>query len=280
MRIGSYEIEPVLDGVMKVPATAAFTKTTDADWAPHRDLLDENGMVGMSLGGFLLRGEDRVILVDVGLGHFEMGGRKLGGKMLESMAERGVQPSDVTDVLFSHLHLDHVGWASHEGKPVFANATYRCDQRDWEYWITGPIEATKGVAADFAVKQREAMAPVTDRMTMWSTDGTLLPGIDVQHAPGHTPGSAILIISGGTDRAVLLGDVVHCPVELLDEGWGGLGDVDPELAKQTRNAAARELEGSDTLVSAAHFPGMAFGRLLKGEGRRRWGFSEVLSSGF
>src|SRR6185369_12408921 len=107
MRIGSYEIEPVLDGVMKVPATAAFTKTSDADWAPHRDLLDENGMVGMTLGGFLLRGEGRVVLVDVGLGHYEMGGRRLGGRLLNNLAALGVKPAEVTDVVLSHLHLDH-----------------------------------------------------------------------------------------------------------------------------------------------------------------------------
>jgi hypothetical protein len=69
---------------------------------------------------------------------------------------------------------------------------------------------------------------------------------------------------------MLLGDVVHCPVELLDEEWAGVGDLDPELAKRTRNALARELEGTDTPVAAAHFPGLVFGRLLAGEGRRNW----------
>jgi glyoxylase-like metal-dependent hydrolase (beta-lactamase superfamily II) len=270
MKIGEYTIDPVLDGVMRIPATAAFPTTSESDWAPHRDLLDENGRIGLSLGGFLLRGGGRTVLVDAGLGHFDMNGRQLGGQMLDNLAALGVKPADVTDVIFSHLHLDHVGWASDEGKPVFTNATYRCDQREWDYWITGPKEAMRGVSEDFFKKQQDAMKPAADRMEMWSTDTTILPGINVQHAPGHTPGSAILVLSGGTQRAVLMGDVVHCPVELLDEEWGGLGDVDPELAKATRNAAARELEGSDTLVSAAHFPGLSFGRLLQGEGKRRW----------
>ena len=53
---------------------------------------------------------------------------------------------------------------------------------------------------------------------------------------------------------------------------GRLGDVDPDLAKRTRNALARELEGTDVPVAAAHFPGMRFGRLLAAEGRRRWVF--------
>ena len=64
-------------------------------------------------------------------------------------------------------------------------------------------------------------------------------------APGHTPGSTIIVMSSGADRAMLLGDVVHCPIELLDDEWAGMGDVDPALARRTRVALARELEGSD-----------------------------------
>ncbi|MEX0683408.1 MAG: MBL fold metallo-hydrolase [Dehalococcoidia bacterium] len=270
MRIGNYEIDPVIDGTAQVPATVVFPNTGDSDWAPHRQLLDEDGRVGMTLGGFLLRGDGRAILVDVGLGHFELFGRKQGGRLLDNLALLGVRPEDVTDVVFSHLHLDHIGWASLNGNPVFSNATYRCDQRDWDYWISGPIEAMRGVPEEVAVNQRGAMKPVADRIETWSTDRVLFPGISVRHAPGHTPGSVVLVVSGGTERAVLLGDVAHCPVELLEEDWDGLGDVDPVLARATRNAAARELEGTNTLVSAGHFPGLAFGRLLKGQGRRRW----------
>src|SRR5262249_57867895 len=105
----------------------------------------------------------------------------------------------------------------------------------------------------------------------WDGGGGALPGIDVLAAPGHTPGSTVMVISSGTARAMLLGDVVHCPVQLVDDEWAGLFDVDPALARRTRTALARELEGRDIPVAAAHFPGMQFGRLLlTEEGGRRW----------
>ena len=91
-------------------------------------------------------------------------------------------------------------------------------------------------------------------MEMWDASGPVLPGVDAMVAPGHTPGSTIIVVSSKAERALLLGDVVHCPVELLDEEWAGMGDVDPELAKRTRNAMARELEGTDVPAAAAHFP--------------------------
>jgi hypothetical protein len=71
---------------------------------------------------------------------------------------------------------------------------------------------------------------------------------------------------------MLLGDVVYCPAGLLDDEWAGMTDVDPMLAKRTRNALARELEGTDVPVAAAHFQGMQFGRLLAANGTRRWVF--------
>ena len=107
-------------------------------------------------------------------------------------------------------------------------------------------------------------------METWDGSRPLLPGVDVLAAPGHTPGSTIIVLSSGTARGLLLGDVVYCPLELIDDEWAGLGDVDPELAKRTRNALARELEGTDVRVSGAHFPEMHFGRLVRAEGKRRF----------
>ena len=109
---------------------------------------------------------------------------------------------------------------------------------------------------------------------MWDGSGPLIPGLDRLEAPGHTPGSTVIVLSSGRERAMLLGDVVHCPVELVDDEWEAMFDVDPELAKRTRVRLNRELEGSDIPVAAAHFDGLAFGRLLRGAGsRRQWVFS-------
>ena len=214
MRIGSFEILPVLDGEMKAPGAAIYPKASPEDWKRHEAMLDADARMTLVLGGFLVRetASDRVILVDAGLGSFEMGpGRKPGGKLLESLAGHGVAVGDVTDLVFSHLHLDHVGWASESGVAVFPNATYRCHQAEWDYWITGPEEAMTGVSPDFVRQQKEAMLPVADRVETWSRDGELFAGVSLQHAPGHTPGSTILVISSGNERAVLLGDVAHSP---------------------------------------------------------------------
>jgi glyoxylase-like metal-dependent hydrolase (beta-lactamase superfamily II) len=248
---------------MRAPATAFYGDTTSEQWAPHQRFLQPDGMLQFDIGGFLVRAAgDRVVLVDAGLGP-QSGmmrnglGSFQGGALLDSLAAHKVRPEDVTDVLFTHLHFDHVGWASQEGVVTFPNATFRCDIRDWQHFRDNE-------------RVRPILGPVQDRLQTWSGSGPICPGVDAMSAPGHTPGSTIVVISSGTARGLLLGDVVHCPVELLEDEWSGVGDVDPALAKRTRNALARELEGTDTPMAAAHFPGLVFGRLLAAEGRRQW----------
>ncbi len=104
------------------------------------------------------------------------------------------------------------------------------------------------------------IGPLGDRLSTFSADGTVLPGVDALLAPGHTPGSTVFVISEGERRVLLIGDVVHCPVELVEEEWAAFGDVDPVLAARTRERVSRELDGAE--VGGAHFPGLALGRLI------------------
>jgi glyoxylase-like metal-dependent hydrolase (beta-lactamase superfamily II) len=225
-----------------------------ADWVGHRQFLDAEGQVEIELGGFLVRTGDRLLLVDVGIGP----NHQVGGQLLDSLRALGVDPAEITDVLFTHLHFDHVGWSAVKDDVVFPNATHRCHRLDWEYFFGTEVHITK------------KLRPVLDRVELFDGDVTIAPGVDVRLAAGHTPGSVLVVLSSGAARGLLLGDVVHCPVELLDDEWAGMGDVDPKLARATRNALARELEGTDIPVAAAHFPDLTFGRLLFGEGRRQW----------
>jgi glyoxylase-like metal-dependent hydrolase (beta-lactamase superfamily II) len=88
--------------------------------------------------------------------------------------------------------------------------------------------------------------------------------------PGHTPGHAGVVLSWNNERAFILGDAISCPAQLEEPEWSGLGDIDAKLARRTQEALAQEVEGTGALVGASHFPGLTFGRVLRGEGRRYW----------
>jgi len=269
VRVGDITVTPVHDGCFLVPPTAFFPSTSAADWAPHQAFLNDDGRLPLDLGGFLVRTGDRVILVDCGAGRRT---EPENGHLLTSLRALGVSAADVTDLVFTHLHFDHVGWATDNGAVVFENATYRCDSRDWVHFCGPDADESLSQAIFKSMTAVERLGPVASRFEMWSGDASLAPGLDVRSAPGHTPGSNVIVLSSGGSRALLLGDVAHCPVELLDSEWAALGDVDPALARVTREAWAREMEGTGVAASAAHFPGMRFGRLLPGDGARHWVF--------
>lgn len=260
-RIGAIEVVPLLDGSAWFDPNDTFVLPgVDDPWACHTDLLDDHGKLPLSMGGFLIRHAGRVAVVDTGVGTIR-NDEFAGGGMLDELRRHGVAPEDVTDVLFTHLHFDHVGWATQQGRVVFRNATHRVHEADWEHFVTGP-------EAD--ARARRKLEPLTDQLEPFATDGPLVPGIDARPMPGHTPGTTVFVVSSEGERALLLGDVVHTVVELLDDTWEAVFDVDRDAARAVRNAVAAELVETGDLAAPAHFPDLQFGRLVSGLHGREW----------
>jgi glyoxylase-like metal-dependent hydrolase (beta-lactamase superfamily II) len=258
MRVGDLEVTPLIDGEFRANPKEVYPSIVD--WEPHKKWLTHDGMLEMAIGCFLVRTDSRVVLIDAGLGGTLTIEGFTGGRLIDELAKSGLKPDDITDVVFTHLHFDHVGWATQKGTIVFPNATYRCDAKDWSHFV----------GDDGTREGGRKLFPVRDRLETFDGGTTLAPGVDTLPTPGHTPGHAAIVVSSGTDRVVILGDAAHCPLELEESEIDGLGDVDPALAKRTRNAIMRELEESGTPASAPHFPGLQFGRLLRAEGRPQW----------
>jgi glyoxylase-like metal-dependent hydrolase (beta-lactamase superfamily II) len=97
---------------------------------------------------------------------------------------------------------------------------------------------------------------------------SLAPGLTARATPGHTEGHYCLVLASGEHRVFLLGDAVECPLQVSEPDFYALSDVDPALAKRTREAVWREVEGTADVVAGAHFPELQFGRVLAGAGRR------------
>jgi glyoxylase-like metal-dependent hydrolase (beta-lactamase superfamily II) len=271
LMIGDIRIDGVVDGEGRFDPLKTFRTSTAEMWADHQDLLDVDGLLPFTMGAFLVRTGDTVALVDSGLGDATLMGI-VGGRMLDSLAALGVQPADVTDVIYTHLHADHIGWSTVGGAPTFPNATHRCAAAEWQHFMVDTKDVDEVYAGSVNAPRNafHHLGAVLDRFETFDGDGPLLPGIDTIAAPGHTPGSTVVVVSSGAERMVMLGDAVHCPVQLLESEWGALFDVDPVLARRTRNALAAELEGTGTHVGFSHVPHLTPGRLIRAEGRRRW----------
>jgi glyoxylase-like metal-dependent hydrolase (beta-lactamase superfamily II) len=285
MFVGGVEVLPILDGYGLLDPTQFFAGTTAEQWQNHSEYLRQDGMWRFPVGGFLVRTSDRTVLIDAGYGPNNTSSMSDGGSLLRNLAAVGVATTDVTDVVFTHLHPDHIGWAVSEGKLTFENATHRCHAADWTYFTEGngaamlkrPLE---GMAGSYTggLQWIDVVFAMQDRLETWGNDGVLLPNIDVIMAPGHTPGSTIAVISSGPERAVVVGDAIHCPAQLTETDWGCIGDVDPVSAARIRAQLVAELEGSNTLVAGPHFPEMRFGRVLVADRGSRWSFPQTPGS--
>ncbi len=264
--VGDIEVLVVSDGLIKASPTFYFVGTTAEQWEPHRRWLNHEGQVEFPFGCFLVRSGDKRVLIDTGLGHVNLWGFR-GGALLGELAAAGVRPEDVDTVFVTHLHVDHCGSCAmpdgDELRPAFPNAAYRWTADEHAYW-----QSDEAAHAGFSPK--EMMAAVAARYEPTNGGAVLAPGVNVMAMPGHTPGHAGVVLSSGSERAFLLGDAISCPAQLEEPEWSGMGDVDPKLARRTQEALAREIEGTGALLGASHFPGLTFGRVLRGEGRRYW----------
>jgi glyoxylase-like metal-dependent hydrolase (beta-lactamase superfamily II) len=256
MHIGEIELVPLVDGDCALPP--AFYQGVDVE---AHGLVADDGMVHIPIGCYLVRTGDRTVLLDAGLGP-RSNGWATGGRLPDALRDAGCELTDIDTVVLTHLHIDHIGWAVHEGVPFFPNATVRYGAGDWDHFVDGADADPTTVEVMHTLRDQDRLTPIEGDMI------GLAPGITARHTPGHTLGSYSLVLASGEERAYLLGDAVECPLQVSEPDLYVLSDVDPALAKRTREAIWREVEGTDTLVGAAHFTDLAFGRVLAGEGKR------------
>lgn len=256
MRIGEIEITVVNDGEGTLPSSYI----PKLDWEAHKGLLDDEGNFAIALGCFLITTKDKKILVDAGLGPVTFPPFR-GGDLPQGLAAAGVRPEDIDLVLVTHLHVDHIGWLAQDGKPFFPNAAVRFGEKDLDQFMRGE-EPDKFSAPIVNVLE------AAGRIDTLTGDAEVAPGVNMIDTPGHTLGHMAVVVSSGTERAFMLGDAIACPAQLEDSEWAAMSDIDPDLSSRSREALYRELEGTNDVMVAAHFPDLQFGRVLRGEGKR------------
>ena len=279
MRIGDLQIDPLIDGELAIPAATFYPPVTDEDWHPYREMLEP--VFGESthlctLGGFLIRHGKRLIVVDTGIGPNPKP-PFTGGGFRSALVAAGVARAEVTDVIFTHLHFDHIGWAAIDGRPYFPNATYRVDRRDWDHYCEdgpGMNELESGSCFPETDAPAVRLAPVADRLEFFQGEQEIMPGINALEASGHTPGETVLELSSAGERGLLLGDLVHAQPELIDDNargqWNFQGHIDEPAAIDSVTRMRKKIVDEKLPFAAAHFPGLQWARIDSAGERRTW----------
>lgn len=258
--LGDLRLTYVVDGGMAMLPEAFFPTFTQDYWDAHPEALDEKGQLAMSAGGLLVERDGRCILIDAGLGStrgpIHVNGVLVGhsdcGTLPQVLAALGHSSEDIEAVAFTHLHVDHTGWAFAPTK-VFPRARYIVAAQEWNLHKSG-IAAPGAPAADMLNLIEEAHTSVDD-------GEEIFPGVQALVTPGHSSGHTSYIVSTGAMRAVVFGDVFHTPAQLAHPDWPSLPDADHSRVAAARKRITAELQQPGTVGFAFHFGDQVFGRL-------------------
>jgi glyoxylase-like metal-dependent hydrolase (beta-lactamase superfamily II) len=270
MWLGDTRVSYVPDGDVRLPPRGWLPDTTDEVWSTHPEYLDRSAHLVASIGGLLVENGDRALLIDAGFGPETLPpdpgtprGVIRGGALLDSLAELGREPEEIEAVAFTHLHVDHLGWAWHpvpgSDRPAFGHADYLVSELEW---AQRDVLAANGMAREIA-----GLAPRVRTVT----DGQEIhPGVRVRITAGHTPGHAEYVITSGGQRLIAFGDAMHSPIQVEHPEWSAAVDHDPVRSADNRRRLVAELEEPDTIGFGIHFADVAFGRVQRDASGPAW----------
>jgi glyoxylase-like metal-dependent hydrolase (beta-lactamase superfamily II) len=272
MRIGSVQITSIVDGEILGSPELIYPQVDLAAIRKYPGHLDSvSGAFILALGGFLVEIDDRLILIDVGIGP-KPTYPNTGGAFRNALLARGVKLNDITDVILTHLHYDHLGWISRDGHPMFPNATLHCDRRDWNLFVDPDSEGSRNEFKFLTPENspQTKLAPFEEgTIAFWEGEAEILPGLRTLDAPGHTPGTVVFEITSAGERGIILGDVAHTVPELL-EAWPFSVAEDP-VAADASLRWVRDLVAEEGIPCVgSHFVGMRWGRVHKDQGQYHW----------
>lgn len=220
--VGSYTLDQLDTGIFALDGGAMFGVVPKVLWQ-EKIPADFQNRIPLSLRSMLIRGEGRTILIDTGIGdkwptkQAEMFGiEQPAHPLVAALALKGVTPEEVTDIIITHCHFDHIGGATfydsdHKLHPTLPNAKVHIQKSNWEH-ANHPNEK------DRASYLPENFQPLWDTGLVNLVEGEveILPGITSLLSNGHTIGQQLVRIGEGKDTVLYCGDLIptsaHLPI--------------------------------------------------------------------
>jgi glyoxylase-like metal-dependent hydrolase (beta-lactamase superfamily II) len=275
--LGTFKCTLFQDLVFKYNATDFFT---NADNAELKKSLDAHGVGSGTIPSpfiaVLLQQDSKKILIDTGIGFSEKPVNVKGtslvlkGRLHHLLQQEGISKEEITDVVITHFHPDHIGGIfSEEAKLNFPNARFHMHEDEWAYWHSSQSDNQPGQFKFFIEKN---ITPLKEgNLHLVKGDFVeLLPGITAVKADGHTPGQIALEIQSAKQHLLYASDAFLHPLHIEHLDWRTNYDLDHEKAKISRSKLLDLAYKENMLINAFHFDFPGLGRVDRHHGNWKW----------
>ncbi|MDR5815379.1 MBL fold metallo-hydrolase [Caballeronia sp. LZ033] len=273
VRIGDVDVVLISDGVLPLPTSTMSTNVSEADrnaWFDSRFL--QRDRFDWALNIALVRSGEHLILIDSGVGDgFEYFSR--AGQSVMRLESAGIDLKAITDIVITHMHMDHVGGLNNDG----VKAKLRPDVRihvaaaEVAFWKDPDFSRTVMPESVPPALRRAAATFVklySENIVLFDRTVDVAAGVSARVTGGHTPGHCVVDVASNGEKLTFVGDAIF-EVNFDHPAWQNGFEHDPEKAADVRIALLDEAAESGALLAAAHVAFPSIGRIAKnGEGFR------------
>ncbi len=268
-RIGDVKVSTVVEvqapGLQFVLPEATPEACSRIPWLfPH--FVTPQGDPIAAIQSYIVESQGKRIIVDTCIGNDKKLAQKFwamrSGPFLHDLAEAGFPRESIDTVLCTHLHVDHIGWntmlVNDTWVPTFPKADYLFGEIEWDHWQTSDVPGTEWLI-------EQSLQPILDagQHTLVPTDHRITDEVTLEPTPGHTPGHVSVRIRSQGMEAVITGDLMHHPSQIVHPEWQCTFDSDPAQGCATRKAFVERHANTPVLILGTHYAQPSAGRIVR-----------------
>lgn len=259
LKVGDIDVLVISDGVLPIPAkTLAHNVDTAVRDAWLEDEFLPTETLDWPLNVVVVRSGGRTILVDAGLGADPDLHLPQAGRLVQRLKAAGIDLGAVTDVVLTHMHMDHIGGMLVDGvkeqfRPDLRIHVAAAELAFWEAPDFSHAVMPQGFPDALRRAAKQFVNDYSNQLRPFAEEHEVAPGVIVRRTGGHTPGHSVVRLASCGDRLTFAGDLVF-QVGFDHPDWHNGFEHDPEESARVRIALMRELAANREPLVATHLP--------------------------
>jgi glyoxylase-like metal-dependent hydrolase (beta-lactamase superfamily II) len=275
LKIGEIDVLVVSDGVLPLP-TKMLAHNADpavrATWL--HDMFLPQDAFDWALNAVMVRSGGQTILIDAGLGSDPNLNLPRAGQLIRRLAAAGIDLSAVTDLVLTHLHMDHIGGLLVDGVKEQLRKDLRihvaaAEVKFWEKPDFSRTAMPEGFPDALRSTAKQFLKEYGSQLKLFDDEHEIAPGVIAHRTGGHTPGHSVVRMASGDDALTFAGDAVFA-VGFEQPDWFNGFEHDPEEAARVRIRLLRQLAETGEMLVATHLPFPSVGRVAADGDAFRW----------